>query len=102
MDGDLLSHPGEVLKEEFLAPYELSANRLAKALRIPTNRVTEIINGERGITGETAILLGHAFGTSAEFWLNLQARYELDRATSRVPEESIRGADALARELAQA
>lgn len=95
----MLIHPGEVLKKEFLIPYGLSANRLAKALGIPTNRITSIINGERGITGETAVLLGHAFGTPLEFWLNLQARYELDVANSRVSENSIRRADEFAREL---
>ena len=99
MDADLLIHPGEVLKEEFLEPYGLSANRLAKAIGVPTNRITAIIHGERGITGETAILLAHAFGTTPEFWLKLQARYELDLANSRVSGDSIQGADALAREL---
>lgn len=102
MDADMLIHPGEVLKEEFLVPYGLSANRLAKALGIPTNRITEIINGERGITGETAVLLGHAFSMSPEFWLNLQARYELDVANSRVSEEAIRRADEFARDLCPA
>ena len=80
MDPRLLIHPGEILKEEFLVPFGLSSNRLAKAIGVPTNRITEIVNGTRGITGETAVLLGHAFGTTPEFWLNLQSRYELDVA----------------------
>jgi addiction module HigA family antidote len=69
---------------------------------VPTNRITAIINGTRGITGETAFLLGHAFGTTPEFWINLQARYELDAARDRVKQEAIRSADAFARELVHA
>ncbi len=99
MDPRLLIHPGEILKEEFLVPFGLSANRLAKAIGVPTNRITEIVNGTRGITGETAVLLGHAFGTTPEFWLNLQSRYELDLANTRVPRDAIRRADAFNREL---
>jgi addiction module HigA family antidote len=100
MDANMIIHPGEILKEEFLVPYGLSANRLATALGVPTNRITSIINGTRGITGETAVLLGHAFRTTPEFWLNLQTRYELDHlAESDVREEAIRGADRLAEQL---
>ena len=102
MDESLLIHPGEILKDEFLEPYALSANRLAKALSIPTNRITEIVNGDRGITGETAILLGHAFGMSPEFWLNLQSRYDLDLANCKVSPDAIRYADEFARELCAA
>lgn len=69
-------HPGEVLREEFMEPLGLSANRLAQAIGVPTHRITAILNGDRGITGETAILLGRALGTTPEFWLNLQSRYE--------------------------
>jgi addiction module HigA family antidote len=99
MDAGMLVHPGEILKEEFLDPHGLSANRLAKAIGVPTNRITAIINGDRGITGETAVLLGHAFGTSPEFWLNIQKRYELDQAQGSVKRESIQSADRFAREL---
>ena len=81
MEKDLLIHPGEILKEEFLVPLGVSANRLASTLGFPTNRITAIINGTRRVTGETAILLGHAFGTSPEFWLNLQMRHDLDLAS---------------------
>ena len=70
-------HPGEILREEYLEPLELSAYRVAKDLRIPANRITGIVNEERAITAETAVLLGHYFGTSAEMWMNLQARYDL-------------------------
>ena len=87
MDARMLIHPGEVLKEEFLVPYGLSANCLALAIGVPPNRITSIINGERGITGETAMLLGHAFNTTPEFWVNMQARYELDVAKSKVRKE---------------
>jgi addiction module HigA family antidote len=99
LDARLLIHPGEILKEEFLIPFGLSANRLAKAIGVPTNRTTEIVNGRRGITGETALLLGDAFGTTPEFWLNLQSRYELDVASTRVAPDAIRRADAFNREI---
>lgn len=70
-------HPGEILREEFLKPLSLSAYRVAKDLKIPANRITGIVNEERAITAETAVLLGHYFGTSAEMWMNLQGRYDL-------------------------
>ncbi|HEY5567828.1 MAG TPA: HigA family addiction module antitoxin [Gammaproteobacteria bacterium] len=70
-------HPGEILREEFLKPLKLSAYKVAKDLNIPANRITGIINEQRAITAETAVLLSHYFGTSAEMWMNLQARYDL-------------------------
>ncbi len=73
-------HPGEVLREDFLTPLALSANRLAAALKLPTNRITEILKGRRAITADTALRLARALGTSAEFWLNLQKRFELRTA----------------------
>ncbi|MBI3794982.1 MAG: HigA family addiction module antidote protein [Nitrospinae bacterium] len=72
--------PGEVLKEEFLKPLGLSANVLARAIGVPTNRITAIIKAERGITGDTALRLGTFFKTSPEFWMNLQMTYDLRRA----------------------
>jgi addiction module HigA family antidote len=69
-------HPGEHLAEE-LEALDMSAAELARRLKVPTNRITEILNGQRSITGDTALRLGHFFGTSAEFWLNLQSLYEL-------------------------
>jgi len=69
-------HPGEHLAEE-LDALDMSAAELARRLRVPTNRVTQILNGTRSITGDTALRLGHFFGTSAQFWLNLQSLYEL-------------------------
>ena len=69
-------HPGEHLAEQ-LEALGMSAAALARQLKVPTNRITHILNGQRAITGDTALRLGHFFGTSAEFWLNLQKIYEL-------------------------
>jgi addiction module HigA family antidote len=69
-------HPGRILKRE-LATRNLSANRLALALRVPSGRLTDILNGKRGISPDTALRLGRFFGNSARFWLNLQTSYEL-------------------------
>jgi antitoxin HigA-1 len=69
-------HPGEHLAEE-LKTLDMSAAELARRLDVPTNRITQILNGTRAITGDTALRLAHFFGTSAEFWLNLQSFYEL-------------------------
>jgi addiction module HigA family antidote len=69
-------HPGEHLAEE-LEALNMSAAELARQLDVPTNRITSIINGQRSVTGDTALRLAHFFGTSAEFWLNLQALYDL-------------------------
>ena len=75
-------HPGEHLAEELNA-LKMSAAALARRLRVPTNRVTEILHGQRAITGDTALRLAHFFGTSAEFWLNLQSLYELRLAEAK-------------------
>jgi addiction module HigA family antidote len=69
-------HPGEHLAEE-LSELGMSAAGLARKLAVPTNRITEILNGRRAITGDTAVRLSHFFGTTAEFWLNLQSLYEI-------------------------
>jgi antitoxin HigA-1 len=76
-------HPGEHLAEE-LDALKMSAAELARRLEVPTNRVTGILNGQRAITGDTALRLGHFFGTSAEFWLNLQSLYELRVAEAKI------------------
>jgi addiction module HigA family antidote len=76
--------PGEVLREEFMAPLGLSGRALARELGVPSNRITEIIAGERAITAGTAILLAERFETSAEFWLNLQAAHDLEMARRRL------------------
>lgn len=75
-------HPGEHLAEE-LKELDMSAAELARKINVPTNRITQILNGTRAITGDTALRLGHYFGTSAEFWLNLQSLYELRLAQKK-------------------
>src|SRR5271157_4309574 len=75
-------HPGEHLAEE-LEELGLSAAELARKINVPTNRVTQILNGTRSITGDTALRLAHFFGTSAEFWLNLQSLYEIRLAEQK-------------------
>lgn len=76
-------HPGEHLAEELKA-LGMSAAELARQMQVPTNRVTGILNGQRALTGDTALRLGHFFGTSPEFWLNLQSLYELRLAEEKV------------------
>jgi antitoxin HigA-1 len=75
-------HPGELLKEA-LADLEISMNRLAQEIRVPANRVSSIVAGRRAITGETALRLGRYFGTTPEYWLNMQTRYDLETARDR-------------------
>jgi addiction module HigA family antidote len=72
-------HPGEILKDE-MQELHMSGNALALALRIPANRVTEIINGRRSISADTALRLARYFGTTAQIWMNLQSRYDLETA----------------------
>jgi len=73
-------HPGEQLREEFLKPLGLTAYRLAKEIGVPVTRIQAILAERRGITGDTALRLGRYFGTSAEFWLNMQRDFELESA----------------------
>ena len=75
-------HPGEHLAEQLKA-LDMSAAELARKLKVPTNRITDILNGQRSVTGDTALRLGHFFGTSPEFWLNLQKLYELRLAKKK-------------------
>ena len=77
--------PGEMLKEEFLMEYDLSQNQLAKAIGISPNRIAEIVNNRRRITADTALRLGLYFGNSPEFWMNLQANYDLKAARDSLP-----------------
>src|SRR5579862_9162249 len=70
-------HPGETIREDFLKPLGMSVNRLALALRVPATRMTEIVNGRRGVTADTALRLARYFNTTPKFWLNLQASYDL-------------------------
>jgi antitoxin HigA-1 len=74
------THPGEVLREEFLHPLGMSARALAREIDVPPNRVTQIINEKRDVSADTAIRLGKFFGTSAEFWLGLQRDFDLAEA----------------------
>ena len=76
--------PGEILKDEFLAEYALSQNRLAKAIGISPNRIAEIVNNRRRTTADTALRLGLYFGNSPEFWLNLQTHYDLKMARKKL------------------
>ncbi|MBI3517697.1 MAG: HigA family addiction module antidote protein [Proteobacteria bacterium] len=83
------THPGEVLNEE-LVELGLSANAFAARIKVPTNRVTEILAGRRSVTAETALRLGRFFGTSAQFWMNLQAHYDLKLAAAESGKEIVR------------
>ena len=74
------THPGEIIREEFLAPLDMSARELSKALGIPSNRLTEIMRGARGISADTAIRLGRYFGNDPRFWMNLQIAHDLSKA----------------------
>jgi addiction module HigA family antidote len=71
-------HPGEVLLVEFLEPLAISQYRLARDISVPPRRINEIVHGTRAVTADTALRLGRYFGTSAQFWLNLQSRHDLD------------------------
>jgi addiction module HigA family antidote len=72
-------HPGEILNEEFLVPYGISMNRLALGLHVAVSRISDILKGRRGITADTALRLSVFFGTTPEFWINLQTTYELSK-----------------------
>ena len=76
-------HPGEILADE-LKELGVTATELSRQIKVPTNRVTQIIHGMRGITGDTALRLGHWFGTSAQFWLNLQTAYDIRLAEEKI------------------
>ena len=88
-------HPGEHLAEELQA-LNMSAAELARKIDVPTNRVTQILNGTRSVTGDTALRLAHFFGTSAQFWLNLQSLYDLRLAQEKAG-KSIRALSTLKR-----
>lgn len=77
-------HPGEILREEFLGPRELSANRLAQAIEVPANRITELVGERRSVSADTALRLSIVFGTTPEFWMNLQQAYELRTASQEI------------------
>ena len=73
-------HPGEILREEYLEPLEMSVNALSKALNVPATRMNEIVRENQGVSADTALRLARYFGTSARFWLNLQTEFELRQA----------------------
>ncbi|MBI1725168.1 MAG: HigA family addiction module antidote protein [Candidatus Tectomicrobia bacterium] len=75
-----LIHPGEILLEEFMKPLGVSQNKLARDIDVPAKRINTIVNGKNGITADTALRLSKYFGTTPEFWINLQGHYELERA----------------------
>src|SRR5437764_11181798 len=77
-------HPGDILREEFLEPLGLTAYQLAKAIGVEQTRVSEILHGKRGITADTALRLARFFGTSAQMWMNLQSRFELEEAEGKL------------------
>jgi len=80
-------HPGEVLREEFLVPMKLSAYALADHCHVPRTRIERIVNEQNGITADTALRLSAALGTTPEFWLNLQSRYEVEMARAEIGDE---------------
>jgi antitoxin HigA-1 len=80
-------HPGETIREDFLRPVGMSVNKLAIELRVPATRMTEIVNGRRGITADTALRLARYFNTTAKFWLNLQSSYDLAVASETKAKE---------------
>lgn len=80
-------HPGEVLLEEILKPLDISQNKLARAMGVPPRRINEIVHGKRAVTADTAIRLARALGTSEQFWMGLQADYELEEARKAAQNE---------------
>ena len=80
-------HPGEILLEEFLIPFEISQYRIAKDVNVPARRINEIVHGKRSITADTALRLGKYFGNSAQFWMNLQSHYDLELQNDAIGNE---------------
>jgi antitoxin HigA-1 len=79
-----LTHPGEILRDDFLMPMKISVYALARAIKAPRSRVNDIVLARRGITADTAFRLARYFGTTPDFWINLQARYDLDAAERKL------------------
>ena len=80
-------HPGQILQEEFLEPFEITAYRLAKEIKIPQTRISQILQGRRRITADTALRLAEFFGNSAQFWLGLQDDYDLEEERAKIGDE---------------
>jgi len=93
-------HPGEILLEEFMQPLGLSQTRLGRDLGVSPRRINEIVHGKRSITADTALRLSRFFGTSAEFWLGLQADFDLDTASDRLADRILREVQVYRPELA--
>ncbi len=89
-------HPGEILLEEFLNPMEITQYRLAKDINVPARRINEIVHGKRSVSANTALRLAKFFGMSAEFWLNLQSRFDLEMETNNLGEKLDQEVHALA------
>ncbi|MBN8729602.1 MAG: HigA family addiction module antidote protein [Acidobacteria bacterium] len=83
-------HPGEILREEYLVPLGMTANRLAMELHVPATRIHEIVKERRAISADTALRLARHFGTTAQFWMNLQSNYELDLASDAAGKEILK------------
>ncbi|HLQ46281.1 MAG TPA: HigA family addiction module antitoxin [Planctomycetaceae bacterium] len=90
-------HPGEVLLEEFLVPLDISQSQLARDTAVPVHRINDIVRGERGISADTALRLARYFGTSEQFWTNLQSRYELEIEKDRLGQRLSKEVRVLAR-----
>jgi len=94
-------HPGEILREEFMAPLGLSMNKMAMALRVPVTRIADIVNERRGITADTALRFARYFNNAPAFWMNLQTRYDLEVAQDAIAAQVVRDVqplEAVARE----
>jgi addiction module HigA family antidote len=89
----ITTHPGEMLREEFLSPLGITANALALRIRVPATRIGDILHGRRGVTPDTALRLARFFGNSAEFWLNLQQMHDLSKAKLELSETIEREVD---------
>jgi antitoxin HigA-1 len=79
-----LTHPGEILRDDFLMPMKISVYTLARDIKVPRSRINDIVLARRGITADTAFRLARYFGTTPDFWINLQARYDLDAAERKL------------------
>lgn len=90
------THPGEVLFEEFMTPASLSARKLATEIDVPANRVSDIVRGRRDVTADTALRLSRRFGTTAQFWLNLQGAHDLSKAEAENDYSRVRRAETTA------
>ena len=83
-------NPGEILREDFLEPLGISINQLSRDLSVPPNRISEIVNGKRAITADTALRLQRYFGVEAQFWLNLQSRYDMEVVKEKLHDKIVK------------